>query len=84
MFCDICDIFDAHETEDCPRQTNDDVVDPRQGEKKKPPPPRAYCDICEGNIKTNVAKIFTYDYSYILSIAAFGHATEDCDDEETF
>ncbi|XP_013194535.2 CAP-Gly domain-containing linker protein 2 isoform X2 [Amyelois transitella] len=61
LFCDICDVFDAHDTEDCPRQSAEPDPLPVAG-KKPPPPPRPYCDICE----------------------VFGHATENCDEEETF
>ncbi|XP_045491705.1 CAP-Gly domain-containing linker protein 1 isoform X3 [Colias croceus] len=61
LFCDICDVFDAHDTEDCPKQALPDTREPHEG-KKQPPPPRPYCDICE----------------------VFGHATENCDEEETF
>ncbi|CAG4911651.1 unnamed protein product [Colias eurytheme] len=61
LFCDICDVFDAHDTEDCPKQALPEPREPHEG-KKQPPPPRPYCDICE----------------------VFGHATENCDEEETF
>ncbi|CAG4988747.1 unnamed protein product [Parnassius apollo] len=57
LFCDICDMFDAHDTEECPRQ-----ADAPAPAARTPPPPRPYCDICE----------------------VFGHATENCDEEETF
>lgn len=69
-YCDICEIFDAHETEDCPTQCSG--VDPdapaaKREEKKerKKPPPRKYCDFCE-----------VFD----------AHETEDCpnNDDETF
>ncbi|CAH2086257.1 unnamed protein product [Euphydryas editha] len=60
LFCDICDVFDAHDTEDCPRQSVEPEKPPAT--KKQPLPPRPYCDICE----------------------VFGHATENCDEEETF
>nr|XP_026495305.1 restin homolog isoform X3 [Vanessa tameamea] len=59
LFCDICDEFDAHDTEDCPRQS---VEPEKPPSNKKPLTPRPYCDICE----------------------VFGHATENCDEEETF
>ncbi|XP_039746795.1 CAP-Gly domain-containing linker protein 2 isoform X4 [Pararge aegeria] len=45
LFCDICDVFDAHDTEDCPRQSVEPDVPPSS--KKVPPPPRPYCEICE-------------------------------------
>ncbi|KAJ2952949.1 hypothetical protein O0L34_g7320 [Tuta absoluta] len=65
LFCDICDVFDAHDTEDCPKQAGEPDAPPPPAAgtpRKPPPPPRPYCDICE----------------------VFGHATEDCDEEETF
>ncbi|XP_029160985.1 CAP-Gly domain-containing linker protein 2 isoform X3 [Nylanderia fulva] len=49
MFCDICDRFDLHETEDCPRQAQDfsDRVPDRTAKSKKPPVERPYCENCE-------------------------------------
>ncbi|XP_016838153.1 restin homolog isoform X2 [Nasonia vitripennis] len=47
MFCDICDQFDLHETEDCPLQAQDpEPPRPIQTEKKKSVP-RPYCENCE-------------------------------------
>ncbi|XP_061928384.1 restin homolog isoform X12 [Apis cerana] len=48
MFCDICDQFDLHETEDCPRQAQD-FLDTEKVVKssKKPPVERPYCENCE-------------------------------------
>lgn len=50
MYCDICEEFDLHETEDCPTQGDDEPHTNRQLEKdpKEKPPPRPYCEICEG------------------------------------
>ncbi|XP_065171284.1 LOW QUALITY PROTEIN: CAP-Gly domain-containing linker protein 1-like [Atheta coriaria] len=64
MYCDICEEFDLHETEDCPTQADDDMPapPPPDGKKKEIPPPRPYCEICE----------------------AFGHATDDCTEDETY
>ncbi|XP_055635874.1 restin homolog isoform X3 [Toxorhynchites rutilus septentrionalis] len=52
MFCDICDEFDQHETEDCPKQGSDSPPEslkhPLGDEKeRKIPPPRKYCEGCE-------------------------------------
>jgi len=49
LFCDICDIFDAHETEDCPTQCSDPVEDLGQGSnaKYRRGEVRPYCDGCE-------------------------------------
>nr|XP_014288961.1 restin homolog isoform X2 [Halyomorpha halys] len=48
MFCDICDVFDAHETEDCPQQASTEPVRPVQhhipGTRGFD---RPYCPICE-------------------------------------
>lgn len=62
LFCDICDVFDSHDTEDCPRQSAEPDAPPPPTNRRAPPPPRPFCDICE----------------------VFGHATENCDEEETF
>jgi CAP-Gly domain-containing linker protein 1 len=52
LYCDICEVFDAHETEDCPTQcsaVDQDAPAAQREEKKerKKPPPRKYCDFCE-------------------------------------
>ncbi|KAI8126721.1 Restin like protein [Lucilia cuprina] len=68
VFCDICDEFDKHETEDCPLQASDDrdYSPPPTSEKnnnerkeRKLPEPRKYCESCE----------------------VFGHEAGECDDE---
>uniref|UniRef100_A0A3Q3LNP5 CLIP1 zinc knuckle domain-containing protein n=1 Tax=Labrus bergylta TaxID=56723 RepID=A0A3Q3LNP5_9LABR len=47
LFCDICDCFDLHDTEDCPTQTQmpdspeHSTFHGTKGEE------RPYCDICE-------------------------------------
>jgi len=50
MFCDICDMFDLHETEDCPRQAMDSPPPPQHNRRvgKKQTEERPYCEICEG------------------------------------
>ncbi|XP_033230832.1 restin homolog isoform X2 [Belonocnema kinseyi] len=48
MFCDICDQFDLHETEDCPRQSQEYQPEPKISRpEKKPRVERAYCENCE-------------------------------------
>ncbi|KAL3268090.1 hypothetical protein HHI36_007217 [Cryptolaemus montrouzieri] len=50
MFCDICDRFDEHETEDCPQQMSEHMPPPpppRGCKKKDKPVPRPYCELCE-------------------------------------
>lgn len=48
MYCDICEEFDLHETEDCPLQNSDVVVNVGNHKKGKVVEDRSYCDICEG------------------------------------
>ncbi|XP_051528217.1 CAP-Gly domain-containing linker protein 1 isoform X3 [Myxocyprinus asiaticus] len=47
LFCDICDCFDLHDTEDCP--TQDQMLDspPHTTYHGSPNDERPYCDICE-------------------------------------
>lgn len=58
LFCDICDEFDAHDTEDCPLQSGDSppshvatasipLLVGGGVKERKVPPPRKYCDTCE-------------------------------------
>lgn len=47
MFCDICDQFDLHETEDCPQQEQDAAPANLNKPDKKKPAPRPYCESCE-------------------------------------
>nr|XP_023028470.1 restin homolog [Leptinotarsa decemlineata] len=48
MYCDICEEFDLHETEDCPTQGDDEMISDVHvvKEPKEKPPPRPYCDTC--------------------------------------
>ncbi|XP_015232280.1 PREDICTED: CAP-Gly domain-containing linker protein 1-like isoform X2 [Cyprinodon variegatus] len=62
LFCDICDCFDLHDTEDCPTQAQSPDSVPHSSYHGNPTDVRPYCDICE----------------------AFGHATESCNDDQTF
>ncbi|XP_006804770.1 CAP-Gly domain-containing linker protein 1 isoform X3 [Neolamprologus brichardi] len=62
LFCDICDCFDLHDTEDCPTQAQSPDSVPHTTYHGNPAVERPYCDICE----------------------AFGHATETCNDDQTF
>ncbi|XP_078045829.1 cytoplasmic linker protein 190 isoform X2 [Augochlora pura] len=48
MFCDICDQFDLHETEDCPRQAQDFLETEKVAKSpKKVSADRPYCENCE-------------------------------------
>ncbi|CAB4067834.1 CLIP1 [Lepeophtheirus salmonis] len=63
LFCDICDQFDLHDTEDCPTQ--------------------AMMVVDEGSHTRNTASRSS-NRPYCESCEVFGHATQDCNDEETF
>ncbi|XP_054612843.1 CAP-Gly domain-containing linker protein 1 isoform X2 [Dunckerocampus dactyliophorus] len=62
LFCDICDRFDLHDTEDCPTQAQSPDSVPHSSYRGSRADERPYCDICE----------------------AFGHATDSCNDDQTF
>ncbi|KAK7120986.1 hypothetical protein R3I94_020838 [Phoxinus phoxinus] len=47
VFCDICDCFDLHDTEDCPTQTQSPDSPPHTTYHGARSGERPYCDICE-------------------------------------
>uniref|UniRef100_A0A673FSG9 CLIP1 zinc knuckle domain-containing protein n=1 Tax=Sinocyclocheilus rhinocerous TaxID=307959 RepID=A0A673FSG9_9TELE len=47
VFCDICDCFDLHDTEDCPIQTQSPDSPPHTTYHGSRSGERPYCDICE-------------------------------------
>uniref|UniRef100_H2T2V0 CAP-Gly domain containing linker protein 1 n=1 Tax=Takifugu rubripes TaxID=31033 RepID=H2T2V0_TAKRU len=47
LFCDICDCFDLHDTEDCPTQTQTPDSPPHTTYHGSKGEERPYCDICE-------------------------------------
>uniref|UniRef100_A0A672JU52 CAP-GLY domain containing linker protein 1a n=1 Tax=Salarias fasciatus TaxID=181472 RepID=A0A672JU52_SALFA len=47
LFCDICDCFDLHDTEDCPTQTQEPESPPHTTYHGNKGEQRPYCDICE-------------------------------------
>uniref|UniRef100_A0A915Q4V6 CAP-Gly domain-containing protein n=1 Tax=Setaria digitata TaxID=48799 RepID=A0A915Q4V6_9BILA len=48
LYCDICEIFDLHDTTDCPTQAMDTMGEKNDEKSRKvKPPPRPYCDQCE-------------------------------------
>lgn len=50
LFCDICDLFDHHDTDDCPMQAMSDSPphSMHYGGKAPGGSDRPYCDSCEG------------------------------------
>lgn len=65
LFCDICDEFDKHDTEDCPLQAMDMDDPPPTLSRGSRHSTRSYCDICEGRVQLyfNVVAFF-----YIIGI----------------
>ncbi|XP_033951457.1 CAP-Gly domain-containing linker protein 1 isoform X3 [Pseudochaenichthys georgianus] len=47
LFCDICDSFDLHDTEDCPTQAQSPDSVPHTTYRGNPADERPYCDFCE-------------------------------------
>jgi hypothetical protein len=49
LFCDICDVFDEHDTDDCPTQASEapDVGSMNHGSRTES---RPYCTTCEGKV----------------------------------
>uniref|UniRef100_A0A3P9MGQ4 CAP-GLY domain containing linker protein 1a n=1 Tax=Oryzias latipes TaxID=8090 RepID=A0A3P9MGQ4_ORYLA len=47
LFCDICDCFDLHDTEDCPTQMQMPDTPPHTAYHGNKHEERPYCDICE-------------------------------------
>lgn len=81
MFCDICDEFDQHETEDCQLQASDDLQTANYSQdsnKRVLPEPRKYCESCEGTLSIALVESFLILFN---SGTAFGHETAECDDE---
>lgn len=50
-YCDICEEFDKHETEECPLQATEDnptPCAPPRMKRDKQAQERPYCELCEG------------------------------------
>ncbi|VDK80703.1 unnamed protein product [Litomosoides sigmodontis] len=47
LYCDICEVFDLHDTTDCPTQGMDVEEAIRKKNRKVKPPSRPYCEQCE-------------------------------------
>lgn len=57
VFCDICDVFDLHDTEDCPKQSNETGGSQHHGVRGEE---RVYCTACESKS--------SYRYSLLILI----------------
>lgn len=82
LFCDICDVFDEHDTEDCPIQSSESsplhttaqsssTTDENGTKKRVLPPPRKYCESCEGialsinkTMESTTESIFFFVHSF--------------------
>ena len=62
MFCDICDVFDLHETEECPQQATETELSSHSYFHASRTEHRPYCDHCErfGHINSNCPDTETY------------------------
>lgn len=58
LFCDICDVFDLHDTDDCPKQdmSNSPPASHHHGNRKED---RPYCTTCEGKTWFGPERIIT-------------------------
>ncbi|CAF1001129.1 unnamed protein product [Rotaria magnacalcarata] len=45
LYCDMCEIFDEHDTDDCPKQNS--MIDDHHSHERVIPPARLYCEKCE-------------------------------------
>lgn len=69
MFCDICDQFDLHETEDCPRQSQDSELEPKNpSTAKKSRMERPYCENCEGEFAKTTKHIFFKQVKLLIKL----------------
>lgn len=70
VFCDICDIFDAHDTDDCPIQAQDSDGPPPSHHHVERSSSRPYCDTCEGmqELKANVKLLFELSRYFLLEM----------------
>lgn len=68
LFCDICDCFDLHDTEDCPTQAQMSDDPPHSTHHGSRSEERPYCEICEmfGHWATNCNDDETFWLSFNL------------------
>lgn len=77
-YCDICEVFDLHDTTDCPKQAMEEDNDGKyyKERRKERPPPRPYCESCEGLrscvlSRDATANVFFSAVSYVSFVAFF-------------
>ena len=84
MFCDICDQFDLHETEDCPTQVNriasGQTSQPRGIDFPFQTTPLEEQE--QTHTKSRGQRGVVREYCETCEV--FGHDTDDCNDGETF
>ena len=81
LFCDICDEFDLHDTEDCPTQASlsiNDIVQSSSRYFTQATP------VVEETTHTKKGGKRGVERPYCDTCEIFGHRTEDCNDNETF
>ncbi|CAF4743492.1 unnamed protein product [Rotaria sp. Silwood1] len=50
LYCDMCEVFDQHDTDDCPKQSSmidDQLHNDHHSHERVVQPPRQYCEKCE-------------------------------------
>ena len=81
LFCDICDEFDLHDTEDCPTQASLFIENNWQNLQDF----RAQATpVVEEANHTRKGGKRGVERPYCECCEIFGHKTEDCNDTETF
>lgn len=66
LYCDICEVFDLHDTTDCPTQAMDvEYKAIRVKNKKVKPKVRSYCEQCEGKNIFSFLFLFRSKFSWI-------------------
>ena len=63
LFCDICDVFDKHDTEDCPLQSSEEIGSKHHGERGVE---RPYCTTCESK------KVYMVPAVYLMVPVLYG------------
>ena len=70
LFCDICDVFDQHDTDDCPMQTMSDSPPHSMHHGSKAPggSDRPYCENCESKTSKDVLLSLYFCIQSVITI----------------
>ena len=81
LFCDICDEFDLHDTEDCPTQACQTIENITQYQREYYVQATPVVDQTAHTKKGGKRGV---ERPYCDTCEIFGHKSEDCNDNETF